>query len=401
MKSKHKARVLLLVENNPYPQDIRVYQEAMALKANDYTVSTISPAKKNQPLHERIDGVEVFRYPPPPASNNYFGYILEYGWSLAAMFILSLRVLVRPGFDILHIANPPDILVLIGIIYKILGKRLIYDHHDLAPELFQVRFGGKSNRFIHMILIFFEKLSCQCANHIITVNESHKALEIQRNRVRAEKITVVRNGPPKSLDQAKPLQDIKVAGKTALAYVGIIGFQDGVDHLIRALHHIVYGLGRKDFHCTIVGDGDAIKIVMPLATDLKLDKYIHFTGWVEHALVARYLCSADICVAPEPSNDYNNRSTSIKIMEYMAAGKPIVAFDLPEHRISAGKSALFAQPNDDKSFGAHIVTLMDDPERRQILGQFGRKRIEEELAWEHQAKLLIKAYEKVQHGSPL
>jgi glycosyltransferase involved in cell wall biosynthesis len=220
---------------------------------------------------------------------------------------------------------------------------------------------------------------------------------MQRNHVKAEKITVVRNGPPKLLGQADPIPGVQIEGKITLAYVGIIGFQDGVDHLIRALHHIVFELDRKDFYCVIVGDGDALPYVKPLATQMKLDKYVNFTGWVEHALVARYLCSADICVAPEPSNPYNNKSTSIKIMEYMVAGKPIVAFDLPEHRVSADKGAIYARPNEDDDFAKQIVTLMDDPDQRRTMGQFSIKRIEEELAWEHQAKLLIKAYEKVQH----
>jgi len=395
MQSNKKPRVLLIVENNPYPQDIRVYQEAQALKENNYSVSVISPAKKGQPWRECIEGIHVFRYPLFPVPNNFLGYFMEYGWALIAIFFISLLVWVSPGFDIVHIANPPDILVLIGIIYKILGKRLIYDHHDLAPELFQARFAGKSPRVLHTTLIIFERLSCRYANHIITVNESHKALEIQRSRVKAEKITVVRNGPPKLLRQAEPLQDIRIDGKTTLAYAGIIGFQDGVDYLLQALHHIVYEFGREDFHCVIVGDGDALPYIKSLVTELRLNQYVTMTGWVEHALVARYLCSADICIAPEPANPYNIRITAIKIMEYMATGKPIVAFDLPEHRVSAGKGAVYALPNDTEDFARQIVALMDAPDQRRTMGQHNIKRIEEELAWEHQAKLLIKAYEKI------
>jgi glycosyltransferase involved in cell wall biosynthesis len=395
MQSNKKPRVLLIVENNPYPQDIRVYQEAQALKENNYSVSVICPAKKDQRRREHIEGIHVFRYPISPVPNNYLGYFMEYGWALIAILFTSLLVWISPGFDIVHIANPPDILILIGIIYKAFGKRLIYDHHDLVPELFQARFAGKSPHILHTILTIFEGLSCQYANHIITVNESHKALEIQRCGVKAEKITVVRNGPQKFLGQAEPMPDIRIDEKITLVYAGIIGFQDGVDHLLHALRYIVYDLGREDFHCVIVGDGDALPYIKSLTTELKLDQYVTMTGWLEHAVVARYLRSADICVAPEPANPYNIRITAIKIMEYMAAGKPIVAFDLPEHRVSAGKGAVYAHPNDDEDFARYIIALMDDPDQRRTMGQYNIKRIKEELAWEHQAKLLIKAYEKL------
>jgi glycosyltransferase involved in cell wall biosynthesis len=396
--SKNK-QVLMLVENNSFPQDIRVFQEAMALRSNGIKVSVISPTKKGQRLYERINNIEVFRYPPLVATNDFLGYFLEYGWSLVAIFLISLRILIQPGFDIIHIANPPDTLVLIAIFYKLLGKQLVYDHHDLAPELYYARFTGKGNRFVHAVLIWFEKLSCRCADHIITVNQSYKALEIQRDLIEEEKITIVRNGPLKLCTHEDPIPGLRQFGKITIVYVGVIGFQDGVDHLIRAVQHIVYTLGRVDIICVLVGEGDALSYIKSLATELKIDNYLIFTGLVDHALVARYLSTADICVAPEPSNPYNDRCIAIKMIEYMAAGKPIIAFDLPEHRVTAQGAAVYAHPNDDLDFARKITGLMDDSDLCITMGQLGKDRVEKELAWPIQEEHLLAVYNWLEEGT--
>ena len=190
-----------------------------------------------------------------------------------------------------------------------------------------------------------------------------------------------------------PDPGLRQEGRAILSYVGWMGFQDGVDHLLRALRHLIQDLGRTDFFCLLVGAGEACSSLKLLTEQLGLANCVLFTGWVEPAEVAQYLSAADICVAPEPSNSYNDRSTVVKMMEYMALGKPIVAFDLPEHRVTAQDAALYARPNDELDFARHIATLMDDPQQRDKMGRAGRERIEKELAWPHQARLLIGAYE--------
>jgi glycosyltransferase involved in cell wall biosynthesis len=282
---------------------------------------------------------------------------------------------------------------LIAAFYKLLGKRFVYDHHDLAPEAYYFRFGGNGNRLVYHALVFFERLSCRLADHVIATNQSYRAIEMERGRVPEQRSTVVRNGPDLNLLQAvEPNPDLRRAGKTTIGYVGRMGFQDGVDYLLRALHHLVYDLGRTDFFCFVAGTGVAVPSLKALTGRLSLSDYVLFTGWVEHKDVARYLSAADIGVAPEPSNAYNDRSTMIKMTEYMALGKPIVAFDLPEHRVTAQDAALYACPNDELDFARQIVALMDDPERRKKMGQRGRERIETKLAWPHQAKHLLEVY---------
>jgi glycosyltransferase involved in cell wall biosynthesis len=271
------------------------------------------------------------------------------------------------------------------------GKRFIYDHHDLAPEMYYAHFEGHGKRWVYHVLVLLEKLSCRLADHVIATNQSYKQMEIQRGHVSAERITIVRNGP--DLHRLQPVAPIpQPPGKMIIGYAGVMGAHDGVDYLLRALHRLVYDLGRTDVFCILIGGGDVWASLKELATQLHVDEYVWFSGWVSHANLIRYIATADICMAPEPSNSYNDRSTANKIMEYMALGKPIVAFDLPEHRFTAQDAAVYAFPNDEMDFARQITALMDNPERRQRMGQRGRERVETELAWTYQEKHLLEAY---------
>jgi glycosyltransferase involved in cell wall biosynthesis len=383
----------MLLENNPYPQDNRVYQEAIALADAGYQVSVICPMAPGQPWRETLDGVHVYRFPAPPTANGFLGYLWEYGYSMVATFIISLLVCLREGFDVVHAHNPPDTFVFIAAFYKLLGKQFVYDHHDLSPEMYYAVFGNKGNKLVHHTLVLLEKLSCRLADYVIATNQSYKTIAMQRGHVPEQRIIIVRNGPDLNrLRPVKPHSDLQCKDKTIIGYAGVIGLHDGVDYLLRALHHLVYNVGRRDFLCVLVGAGDALPGLQALTKQLGLVDHVLFTGWVAHQEVAHYLAAADICVAPEPSNPYNDRSTMIKMMEYMALEKPVVAFDLPEHRFTAQGAALYVQPNDELQFAQALVELMDDPVRRQAMGSFGRQRIETELAWHYSVPDLLEAY---------
>ena len=388
------GRVLMLLENNSYPQDFRVRHEARALTDAGYEVTVISPARPGQPWRETIDGVHVYRYPAPPEASGVMGYLFEYGYSTAAMFILSLLVYLRDGFDVIHAANPPDTLVLVAAIYKLLGKRFVYDHHDLVPELYHARFAGRGSRLMHLALLTLEKLSLRYADHVIATNQSYKEMEMKRGGVPERRVTIVRNGPELNGRQvAEPDPGLRQKGKTIIGYVGVMGFQDGVDYLLRALDHLVHDLGRTDVFCVLIGGlGSAQPSLKRLATQLGLDDYVSFTGWVSDADLLRHIASADLCVDPDPSNPFNDRSTMTKMMEYMAEAKPIVAFDLPEHRRTAQAAAIYVRPNDELEFARALAQLIDDPARQQAMGVFGRKRVETELAWHYSAQNLVGAY---------
>lgn len=391
-------RILMLLENCAYPKDDRVRHEAKTLAAAGYQVSVIAPASQGQPWREALDGVDIYRYPNPPSANGLAGYLWEYGYSMAAIFVVSLFVFLSKNFDFIHTHQPPDTFALIAGFYKLFGKRYVFDHHDLAPELyFFARFGGQGNRFLYRILIWFEALSFRLANHVITTNESYKEIAMSRGRVLEKRITVVRNGPDvREMQSSHVEKALRDSGKTIIGYVGVTGVQDGVDNLMRAIRYLVCDMGRSDFLCVIVGSGSAMPALKTLANKLEISSYVLFTGWINsQEEVAKYLNTMDICVAPEPSDPYNRRSTAAKVMEYMAFGKPIVSFDLPEHRFTAQQAAVYARPDDEMDFAQKIAMLMDNPEQCKILSKAGYDRIETELAWPHQARKLVEAYNDI------
>lgn len=386
----------MLLENLPYPQDHRVRPEAIALTSEGYRVSIICPTSPGQSSRETVDGVHVYRYAAPTPANSFLGYLWEYGYSMLATFALSLLIFWREGFDVIHAHNPPDTFVFIACFYKLFGKRFIFDHHDLSPEMYCARFSGGGNLLVHRVLLFLEKFTCRIADHVIATNESYKKIEMERDGVAESRITVVRNGPDLNrLQPVSPASARRLKRKFVIGYAGVMGFQDGVDYLLRSLDHLIHDFGRTDFLCIILGNGDAFDSLRELTERLNLSRYVSFTGMVTHEEVGRHLSAADICVAPEPSSFYIERSTAIKIMEYMSLAKPVVAFDLIEHRFTAQGAAAYARPNDERDFARTMAELMDDPARREAMGRIGRRRIETELAWQFSCPLLLQAYRQV------
>lgn len=390
-------RIVMLLENCPYPRDERVRRETKTLVTAGHKVSVVAPRDSQQAAEEEIEGGRVYRYVAPKAAMSFVGYLWEYGYSMVAIFIITLRILWREGFDVIHAHHPPDTFSLIGAFYKLLGKRYVLDHHDLAPELYNARFEGKGNQIVYQALVVLEKFACRVADHVVATNESYREMEVRRGKVPEQRVTVVRNGPDlNEMQTMDPDLDLGHEGKTIIGYVGVTGTQDGVDYLLRGIHQLIFALGKMNIVCIVVGSGDALPRLKSLSEQLDLGNYLVFTGWVDGpSNVTRYIRAMDICVAPEPSDPYNDRSTAGKVMEYMALGKPVVAFDLPEHRNTAGEAAVYARPNDALDFARKIAFLIDDPELRARMGKKGRRRIETELDWSHQETFLVELYNKI------
>jgi glycosyltransferase involved in cell wall biosynthesis len=390
---KRPPRVLFLVENNPYPQDFRVRREAEELQRRGFDVMAIAPRKHGQAWHESVDGVDVLRFPAPPAGTGFIGYAIEFAYSTFAMLLLSLWRVVTRGVDVVHAANPPDTLVLIAILLRPFGVRFIFDHHDLSPEIYLARNG--KNRAVMKTLNFLERLSLSWADAVISTNESYRTVALTRGGKKPEQVFVVRNGPPLSYVALPPDAYLVDRAPYLIGYVGTIGTQDGLDYLVRAGSHLVHALGRTDFLAVVVGDGDSLLHVKALVAELKLEKYFQFTGRLNEYDTRKTLSAATVCVQPDPYGLLNDQSTMNKLMEYMALGKPTVAFDLRETRFSAGDAALYAPPDDVGAFAAHIAALFDSPGERERLGALGRERIRTQLAWEHSVPALLACYARV------
>jgi glycosyltransferase involved in cell wall biosynthesis len=389
-------KVLMLIENCPVPEDLRVWDEAMALRDAGVAVSIIGPKGRNQQeSYICLEGIHIYRYRLPLQATSMKGYCVEYGLALLMTLFLSLKVLFQRGFDVIHAANPPDFFFVIALFYRIFGKKFVFDQHDPAPELFLVKFKGKPERSIPLqkLLLFLEYCSYRTSQMVITSNLSQKQFALERGHTDAHKVFVVRNGPDlRRMRLISPEPALKMGRPYLLAYVGVMGEQDGVEYTLHALHHLVHKQGRKDVSLMLVGDGDRKPALLDLACDLRINSYVNFVGWVSPEDVSRYLSAADVGLVPDPQNGMNEFCTMVKTMEYMALGKPIVAFDLAETRISAQDAALYAIPNLIEDFAEKIAILLDDEETRRKLGTIGQRRVKEELSWEHSKEELLTAY---------
>lgn len=388
-------RILILDENLSVPFNRRVWNEARTLAQAGYEVDVVCPRGEGRDLepYVELEGVRIHRFPLRFAGASVRGYVREYSVALWQMLRLSLRLQRRHRFDVVHATNPPDILFLIALLLRPWGTRFVFDHHDLVPELFESRFGNGGTFWPRLSLVF-ERLTFAAADTVIATNESYRRVAIERGRKDPARVHVVRNGPDSSsLLRAEPDPTLKRGKPYLVCYLGVMGFQDGVDCAIRALAHLRDEFERTDVHATFIGAGDAFEASVALANELRLDDMLEFTGRISDADVHRYLSTADVCLAPDPRTPMNNVSTMAKVMEYMARGRPVVSFDLVESRVSAGEAAVYAPANDEKEFARLIDELLDDPERRAVMGDVGRRRVEEALCWDISAQKLLSVYQ--------
>jgi glycosyltransferase involved in cell wall biosynthesis len=345
--------------------------------------------------YEVLEGVEIHRFPLRNSAGGAGGYVREYASALWSIRRLIRQLRSSRSFDIVHACNPPDLLAPAVWTLKRHGMRLIFDHHDLAPELYEARYGRRD--VFYRGLLAAERLAFRAADVIITTNESYRDIALGRGGRRAEDVFVVRNAPdPQRFRPVEPDERAKRQKRFLIAYLGLMAPQDGVDCALRAL--ALLQSDRNDWHAVFMGDGEVFEEMQRLAAELGLRDVVEFTGRVDDDRILPTLSAADVCISPEPWNPLNVRSTFVKVVEYMAMAKPIVAFDLTETRVSAGDAALYAPPGDEAAFARQIAALLDDAPKREALGERGRERLERELSWQRSREQLLRAYEAALNG---
>ena len=387
--ANEQFRVLFLVENVPYALDTRVRREAHTLRAAGASVTVIcpGPAGDSSTAH---DGIRVYHYPKPSFGGGFLAHLAEYAASLCWHTLLSAWVAVRHGFDVIHVANPPDLLWLVAAPYRLFGKRFIFDHHDLVPELFAVRFGSRLPR-LSSLMIALERSSIRLANHVISTNETFRRIAIERGGKSPNAVSIVRNGPWLGRDFPRVTPDLQVRalGRIVVGYLGIMNDQDHLDHLLEAARIVRLEAGREDIAFVLIGSGDAYSKLLRLRDAMGLTDGVHMPGTLPWNEVLAALSAVDICVQPDPPTAFNRHLTMNKLMEYMALGKPSIAFDMPETRFSGGDAVMYVPGESPHNLAQAILALADDADMRDTLGRRARQRIESSLAWEHQAANLI------------
>ena len=390
-----KKKVLIIIENSTFPADPRVWKEACCLRNAGYQVTVMCPRGEgtSKKKHEILEGIHIYRHPAPSEGHGFFGYLREYSSALLWEFWYCWWIYLRRGFHVMQGCNPPDTIFLIALPFKLLGIPYIFDHHDVNPELYVAKFGRKGA--FYRLLVWLEKLTYRFSDVVIATNLSYQEFAMTRGGKKPEDVFVVRNGPNlKTFKAVSAKPALKYGRPYLVGYVGTMNIQDGLDILLEAAGEIK-SLGRGDVHFTCVGGGPELPRLREMVRGMGLEDMVNFTGRIPDPEMLEVLSTADVCVNPDRPCEMNNISTMIKIMEYMALGKPIVQFESKEGRFSAQSASLYADNrNGVKDFAAKILWLLDNPDERRRMGEFGRRRVREELAWDYSVEHLLAAYQR-------
>jgi glycosyltransferase involved in cell wall biosynthesis len=394
-----RPRVLIIVQNLPVPFDRRVWLEATTLRDAGYDVTVVCPQGHGTGRFQEAEGVTIRAYRPYAPGGGALGYLLEYAWSFLATAWLVAAARRQGAFAVLQACNPPDIFWPIARWYRWRDRtRFVFDHHDLCPELYESRFPDGPALPLRCLRAL-ERATFRTADRVVSTNESYAGVARDRGGVDRDRVTVVRTGPdPDRLRAGEPKGSRKRGHKHLAAYVGVMGPQDGVDLLMAVADHIVNQLGRTDIAFTVMGAGDCWADLVVDRDSRGLGEHVEMPGRVSDEELAAVLSTADVGLSPDPLNPLNDVSTMNKTMEYMAFGLPVVAFDLTETRFSAGEAATYADPHAEDPVAAYaeaLVALIDDPSRRARMGRLGRARVEERLAWAHQAPGYVRVYDEL------
>jgi len=380
------------------PFDRRVWQEARALRDAGYVVTVICPAGRGYPPgREEREGIVIHRHPRWFEARRAALYPLEYAEALFWETALAWRVYLGRRFRAVQICNPPDLLFLVALPFRWLGTRVVFDQHDLGPELYETKFGRRGAGW--RLLRWCERATYRAAHLVLATNGSYAAVARERGGVPPDRVRIVRNGPDLDrirLEAGDPAW--KQGRRYLLVYVGLMDRQDGIDLLLEAMRRLVSE--RDDVVLVLAGDGPELASLQAEAARLGLGDRARFAGRLGDDRLIPLLGAADVCVAPDPPGPMNDKSTMLKTMEYMAAGKPVVMFDLLEGRVTAGEAALYARDGDPAALAREIAGLLDDLAARERMGRLGRERVERELAWSVQAPRYVVAFNELLGGRP-
>lgn len=390
-------RVVILVENLPVPLDRRTWQEALTLSRAGWDVTVIGPKGDGLMASsvDRIDGIEVLRYPQRAAAG-LSGYLAEYLPSMVATGAWLVKTRRRGPIAVIHGCNPPDLFWIFGALARLRGAAYVFDQHDANPELSRTKFGesGLMGRLLHRLTLAMERASYRAAALVLAPNDTYAALARGRGGVAPERVVVVRNAPDVAAYRAA------AAGVTPtdlrVCYIGVMGSQDGLETLISAWRSVIDRSDLEGAMLELVGDGEARPALERQVDALGLRKNVHFHGYLLPAAFVPILARCRFTVSPDPPTPFNDVSTMVKVLDSLVIGRPVVAFDLQETRRLVGQAGVIVTPTTAEALAEAMADLLRRPDEVERLAALAHAQTEAlGMGWEHSAAALVDAYDRL------
>ena len=317
---------VIVVENLPVPFDRRVWQEAQALNRAGWTVSVICPTNADFPKpFEVIDDIAIYRHPLPPEGRGALAYFREYSTALFHEFRLLFKVHRERGFSIIQACNPPDLIFLAALPFKLMGKRFIYDQHDVSPELFVVKFGKKG--LLYRALMFFERMSYLTADHVITANATFKDIAISRGGKTPSEVEVVYGVPDRSASIASSLSLGCMAGENSFSAMSASS-TSRTAWTIWCARSPISSRSRDFATFALLSSAPARRSNCRARSLARSRSKISFCSPAisRASRLLAYLSAFDIGIIPDPFNEANDLMSMNKVFEYCALGIPTACY---------------------------------------------------------------------------
>jgi glycosyltransferase involved in cell wall biosynthesis len=378
------GHVLVLVENVPLAVDQRVRKQVTDLAGAGYRVSVVTRRHPENEAYERLPGLRVLEFPDLAEPGSAAGYAREYATAFFWAALQSAAARRSAPVDVVQLCQPPDVYFPLAHLLRWSGAAVLVDQRDLMPELYAARYGGTGGGLLP-VLHWLERRTQRAADWAITVND-HLVARMISAGAPPERLRVVRNGPVLSrVRAARPDPELRAGREMLCCWVGKMGRQDRLDLLVEGIAALVHGLGRRDCHFALLGDGECLDEVRAQVAALGLERWVSCPGWLPEAEVFAFLATADLGL----DTSLQEEVSPVKAMEYAAFGLPVVAFDLAQTRPLVEGAGVLVPPGDLGLFAKETAALLDDPVRRAALGEVGRRRAVGELCWERQSEVYL------------
>jgi len=372
---------------SPKGASTHILHNLRGLVNRKYDIHLLTPSDGILPLEDSIEGAQVTRV-AQDLTQNFLARAIHFGKSVLT------HITLHPEYDVVHYRNIWDGLY-IAQNKKRFGYRALFEVNGLPSIELKYHYPGLDTGLLtkikeQEIATLHLSDAIICPSHV--TRDYIASLGLNRKL-----ITVIPNGVSASDFPPTPLP-VREGRVPVLLYIGTLADWQGLDIVVKALPKI---LEQKNVQLRIVGRGRSRqrKMLAKQIRKLGVEASVIVQPAVPHHEIPALIAESDICVAPLGLNDRNvtQGACPIKVLEYMAAGRPLLASNMPIVRelVREDLDALLFSPNDPDDLARQVLALLNDLDLSKRLARSASERALSKFSWHESQKKLGKVYEKL------